>query len=53
MTEPKTILTMTKREVELERFKLEQQGLLADASWYLDKLIEETKKQRRANHVQH
>jgi len=43
----KGILQMTKKEVEVERFKLEQLGLIADVSWYLDNLLNELKKDRR------
>ena len=47
----KTILTMTKKQVAVERFKLEQAGLIADVSWYLGNLIYQLKKERGVKHV--
>jgi hypothetical protein len=39
----KSILEMSDREVQLERWELERAGLLADASWYLSNLLEQFK----------
>ena len=35
----KSILIMTKREVELEKIRLQNQGLLSDACWRLDEML--------------
>jgi hypothetical protein len=39
----KSILEMSSKEVQLERWELERAGLLADASWYLENLLEQFK----------
>lgn len=40
----KSILQMSKKEVEIERIKLINQGLLSDSSYYLDLLLEKAEK---------
>lgn len=47
----KSILKMSRAEVQLEKFKLEQAGLLADSTWYLDNLLERVKNDRRVKNV--
>ena len=42
----KSILVMSKKEVQLERWELERQGLIADVSWYFTNLLEQLKKER-------
>jgi len=42
----KTILTMSEREVKLERIKLERSGHIAGAEWYFDNLLEQLKNGR-------
>lgn len=37
----KTILTMNKKEVEIERMKLINEGYLEDSSYHLEKLLRE------------
>jgi len=46
MLEQKTILTMSKKQVQIERWKLEQAGLIADCSWYLEDLLYQLKNGR-------
>jgi hypothetical protein len=43
----KSILEMTEREVQQERWELERLGLLADASWYLENLLEQFKREEQ------
>jgi hypothetical protein len=45
----KSILEMTEREVQLERWELERAGLLADASWYLENLLKQFKIEESQN----
>jgi len=47
----KTILEMTKKEVQLERWELERLGYIADASWYLSDLLESLKKKEAIKNV--
>jgi len=45
----KSILEMSKREVELEKIKLQAQGLLSDSAWRLDEMIQALKMRRVQN----
>jgi hypothetical protein len=47
----KTVLTMSKKEVQREKWELEKSGHLADASWYLDNLLEQLKKGKEVSNV--
>ncbi len=47
----KTILEMSDREVKLERIKLEVQGLLSDATWRMDEMIQALKLQEVTKNV--
>ena len=39
----KSILEMTAKEVQQERWELERLGYIADPSWYLENLLEQFK----------
>lgn len=41
----KSILVMSKKEVELEKIKLQNLGLLSDASWRMSEMIQALKLQ--------
>jgi len=43
----KSILEMSDAEVRIERWKLEEAGLLEDCTFYLRNLLESIKKDRR------
>ena len=43
--EMKSILEMSKRDVELEKIKLQSQGLLADSCFKLDEMLQALKLQ--------
>lgn len=45
----KSILEMSKREVVLEKIKLENQGLLSDSCWRLGEMIQALKLRRVGN----
>ena len=43
----KSILEMSDKEVQQERWELERLGYLADASWYLENLLEQFKREEQ------
>jgi len=45
----KSILEMTEKEVELERIKLQAQGLLSDSAWRLGEMIQALKLREVSN----
>ena len=47
----KSILVMSRREVELEKIKLQAQGLLADSCFRLDEMLQALKLQEVSKNV--